>query len=92
MRANQKVAWNLRRLRVGQGIAQETLAVDASVDRTYISRLERNLENPTVAVLERLAQALQVPIAELFSEMAAKPPPPLRSGRRPALKRHRKSR
>lgn len=48
---------------------QEALAVDAAIDRTYVSRLERNLENPTVAVLERLARALDVPIVELFAAM-----------------------
>jgi len=29
------------------------LAVDAGIDRTYVSRLERGLENPSVAVLEK---------------------------------------
>jgi transcriptional regulator with XRE-family HTH domain len=38
-------------------------------DRTYVSRLERGLENPTVAVLEKLACALSSNIAELFNEM-----------------------
>jgi hypothetical protein len=34
------------------------LAVDAEIDRTCVGRLERNLENPTVGVLERVAKAL----------------------------------
>ncbi len=42
------------------------LAVDAGIDRTYVSRLERGLENPTVAVLERLSRALSSNIEELF--------------------------
>lgn len=54
----ERVARNLRRLRVLRGLSQEALAVDAGVDRSYVSRLERNLENPTVAVLDRLAGAL----------------------------------
>jgi transcriptional regulator with XRE-family HTH domain len=33
------------------------LAVDAGIDRTYVSRLERGLQNPTVTVLEKLARA-----------------------------------
>jgi transcriptional regulator with XRE-family HTH domain len=45
---------------------EEVLAVDAEIDRTYVSRLERGLENPTVAVLERLAKALSANIEELF--------------------------
>lgn len=85
MKASELVAWNLRRLRVASGISQENLAVDASVDRTYVSRLERNLENPTVNVLERLATALNCSIVDLFDV----PQPgdvavgPLKKGRKP---------
>ena len=40
--------------------------MEAEIDRTYVSRLERNLENPTVLVLERLAEALKCKIDDLF--------------------------
>jgi transcriptional regulator with XRE-family HTH domain len=43
------------------------LAVDAGIDRTYVSRLERGLENPSVAVLEKLARALASNIEEFFT-------------------------
>jgi transcriptional regulator with XRE-family HTH domain len=43
------------------------LAVDAGIDRTYVSRLERGLENPSVAVLEKLARALSSNIEEFFT-------------------------
>lgn len=66
MKARYLVARNLRRLRVQRGISQETLAVDAEIDRTYVSRLERSLENPSVAVLERVAKALGADIREMF--------------------------
>ena len=46
-------------IRVKRGLSQEALAVDANIDRTYVSCLERTLENPTVAVLERIAVALE---------------------------------
>jgi transcriptional regulator with XRE-family HTH domain len=52
------VARNIRRLRLEGGLSQEALAVDAGIDRTYVSRLERGLENPTISVLEKLARAL----------------------------------
>jgi transcriptional regulator with XRE-family HTH domain len=60
------------------------LAVDAAVDRSYVSRLERGLENPTVAVLDRLAMGLNVRIAEFFVVPApGEPTPkPLPGGRR----------
>ena len=84
MRAQIVVARNLRRLRVARNLSQEVLAVDASVDRTYVSRLERGLENPTVGVLERLSKALDADIAEFFdaARVARGPVKPLRSGRR----------
>jgi transcriptional regulator with XRE-family HTH domain len=43
---------------VARELSQEMLAVDAGIDRTYVSRLERGLENPTVTVLEKLARGL----------------------------------
>jgi transcriptional regulator with XRE-family HTH domain len=86
MKAQVVVARNLRKLRVNRGLSQEALAVDASIDRTYVSRLERELENPTVAVLERLANALSVEISQFFDRASAArgPHKPLPSGRRKA--------
>ena len=66
MRAGQLVAWNLRKIRIEHGISQESLAVDARVDRTYVSRIERGLENPSVGVLEQFALALSVEITDFF--------------------------
>jgi transcriptional regulator with XRE-family HTH domain len=85
MKARALIARNLRRLRVRRGFSQEVLAVDAQIDRTYVSRLERGLENPTVAVLERLAEALGAQIVEFFAipRRGEAPPQPLRGGRRP---------
>jgi transcriptional regulator with XRE-family HTH domain len=84
MNARALVARNLRRLRVRKGLSQEVLAVDAQIDRTYVSRLERGLENPTVAVLERIAGALGAQIVEFFAipRRGEAPPQPLRGGRR----------
>jgi len=80
------VAWNLRRIRVRRGLSQERLAFDGGVDRSYLGGLERSEENPTVDVLDRLADALSVPISEFFvlPGKGSSPPPPLKSGRRPA--------
>jgi len=85
MNGRELVAWNMRRLRVAKGISQEALANDADVDRTYVSRLERKLENPSIAVLEKLARSLGVPVHELLMEPKADEaePRPLKAGRRP---------
>lgn len=92
MDGRKRVAWNLRRLRVDRAISQESLGLRADVDRTYVGRLERGLENPTVGVLDRLATALAVDVSEFFlvprsGELA---PKPLRGGRRSAKRDQRR--
>jgi transcriptional regulator with XRE-family HTH domain len=84
MNAQGLVARNIRRLRVARGVSQEALAVDAGIDRTYVSRLERGLENPSVAVLAKLATALEAQIVDLFAvpKRGEAPPQPLKGGRR----------
>lgn len=84
MKGRDLVAWNLRRLRVERELSQDGLALEADVDRSYVGRLERGLENPTVGVLDRLASALQVRLIELFVEPAqgSSRPAPLRAGRK----------
>jgi transcriptional regulator with XRE-family HTH domain len=93
MNTQALVARNLRKLRVQCAVSQENLAVDAGIDRTYVSRLERGLENPTIAVLGRLAEALNVEIPAFFVKPSAgeKPPCPLPGGRRPHRRATRKT-
>ena len=87
MKARVLVARNLRRLRVRRSVSQENLAVDAGVDRTYVS----GLENPTIAVLERLAIALQSELVDFFVKPKPGEPPPrsLPGGRRPGTRNRR---
>ncbi len=81
------IGWNLRRLRVAHGIPQERLALDAGVDRSYVGRIERGLENVTAARLEALSKIIEVPVAELFKvPHKLTPIPPLRAGRKPGSK------
>ncbi len=83
MGASSLLAWNLRRLRVAHGVSQRRLAANAEITRGYISRIERELENPTLEMLDRLATALSVPMAEFFvvPGNAELPPERLRGGR-----------
>lgn len=78
------VAWNLRRLRVERGLSQDALALEAGVDRTYVGRLERSMENPTIGVLERLGAALDAKLIEFVIEPpeGTDPPSTLRPGRK----------
>lgn len=87
MNSRELVAWNMRRLRVDKGISQQELASAAGIDRTYVSRLERVMENPSVGILEKVATTLDVHIGELFAEPGpeAAKPQPLRAGRKPSV-------
>lgn len=88
MDVRARVARNLRRLRVEAGLSQEAFAVDAGLDRTYVSRIERHLENPTIGVVQRIAQALGVDIVEMVSEPQIKDRlPSLRPGRKTGSRR-----
>lgn len=85
MDARELLAWNMRRLRVERGLSQEKLALDSGIDRTYVSRLERRIENPSIAIVEKLALTLAVPIATMFAEPSrdAIAPQPMKAGRKP---------
>jgi len=60
----------LRDCRKKAGLSQEALADSASVDRTYVSLLERGLRQPTLETLFSLSQALGVSAATLVSRTA----------------------
>jgi transcriptional regulator with XRE-family HTH domain len=56
----------LREVREGKGVSQEKLAEDAGLHRTYVSAVERGLKNISLVNIERLAQALGVPMTDLL--------------------------
>lgn len=60
------LAANLRQVREAKGWSQEMLALEAEVDRTYISQVERGVCNPSLRVLHQIANVLKVPVAELL--------------------------
>ena len=60
--ANQKklLALNVRELRLNRGLSQEAMALEAEIDRTYASQIERGVGNPSLKVICALAAVLQV--------------------------------
>ncbi|QBX37253.1 XRE family transcriptional regulator [Brevundimonas sp. S30B] len=61
------VGGNVRRLRLERGLTQEQVAFDAGIDLTYQGGIERGKRNPSLSVMARLSEALQVNIIELFA-------------------------
>jgi len=66
MDVRQRLATNMKRLRKERGWSQEALADEAGLDRTYISGIERQVKNPTVTVVERVAKALTCSLGDLL--------------------------
>ena len=60
------LAKNLKLLRSERGLSQERLALESNVDRTYVSKIERGIGNPSLEVLVRLAGRLEVKVFDLF--------------------------
>lgn len=70
-RSCQQLGDRIRTLRIGRGWSQEVLAERCSLDRTYISGIERGVRNPTLTVLAALARGLKVSLAQLFEQESA---------------------
>lgn len=65
----QIVRQNIRKYRNEQHLTQQDLAEMTDMSREYITDIENESRNKhlTIAVLGRIAEALKVPIGELFS-------------------------
>lgn len=91
MESHELLAWNVRKLRVAKGITQEGLAFEAGVERAYLSKIENGDENPSLRMVDRLAKALDVPVAKLFSvpQRSEQKPENLKAGPKARAKRSR---
>jgi len=58
---------SVQKLRFERGLTQEMLAERADLHRTYIADIERGARNVSLRSIEKLARALGVPTAELFT-------------------------
>jgi transcriptional regulator with XRE-family HTH domain len=62
------LAKNVKRYRKQLGLSQEELAFDCEIDRTYISKLERGIANPSLLILTQLAKVLKVDVVDLLKK------------------------
>jgi len=63
----ERLARNIKELRVGRGFTQAQIAKLADLPRATWANLESSAANPTLTVLHRVAVALQVPLEELIA-------------------------
>ena len=62
---------NLKILRKQKGLTQEALAIKLHITRQTISKWEKGLSVPDAEQLVRLAEVLEVPIAQLLGQKVA---------------------
>jgi transcriptional regulator with XRE-family HTH domain len=60
-----RVGLNLQKARRRRGVSQEELAHLAKVHQTYLSGVELGKRNPSIVVLDRIATALGLDLADL---------------------------
>ena len=63
---NEQLGMRIRYLRKNKSLSIEDLALEADVNKNYLSDLERGKRNPSLLILESIANALNVDLSELF--------------------------
>jgi transcriptional regulator with XRE-family HTH domain len=66
----------LRRLRTERGLSQARLAARAELDPSTVNQIERGAREASPATLRKLAEALDVGLAELLEDVSPKAPTP----------------
>ena len=61
------LAAEIKQSRKRLGLSQEALALQAEVDRTYVSQLERGVANPSLLILHRISVVLGVDLSVSLS-------------------------
>ncbi len=62
-----RLGQNLYKHRHANHLSLADLARKANIDATYIGQLERGQRNPSLGMMNTLAEALGVPLAQLLS-------------------------
>ncbi|MGH8057675.1 MAG: helix-turn-helix domain-containing protein [Candidatus Entotheonellia bacterium] len=68
MAVHQVIGKRVRELRQGKGLTQKELAlkIQGKVDYSYIGKIERGEQLPSLKMLTRLSEALAVPLSYFF--------------------------
>jgi len=66
MDITEKFGLRLKTLRKEKGLSQEELAERSGLNRPYISGIEKGKRNVSIETVEKLSQALHVPVRDFF--------------------------
>ena len=62
----------VRRKRLEVGLSQEEFADKAGIHRTYVSSIELGKVQVSIRIAAKLAEALQVPLSEIWKEIESR--------------------
>lgn len=62
----EQLGLRIRYLRKEKNLSIEDLALEAEINKNYLSDLERGRRNPSINVINRLAKSLEITLSELF--------------------------
>ena len=63
---SKKLGDNIKRIRLHRKMSQGDICRTIDMDRSYMSAIESGKKNVTIAVVEKLARALDVSVDELL--------------------------
>ena len=66
--AREILALNLRVLRAKKDLSQEVLALQAGINKNYVSQIESAQRAVSVDILDKIATSLQIPVADLLKD------------------------
>ena len=73
MDVRRRAGLNVKKYRNERGLSQEELAFESGLHRTYVSGVERGIRNPTVVIIEKIADALNVDPSKLIERQRRGP-------------------
>lgn len=59
----------VRQLRMNAGLSQEKFALKINMDRTYFASVEAGRRNISIQNIQKIADGLNISLAELFSQV-----------------------
>ena len=68
-----KFGSRLKLLRKFRKMSQDAVSLASGVDRSYLSEIENGKVSPTIDIIDRIAEALDVAPKELLEESVAEP-------------------
>ncbi len=63
----ENIGIKIKILRTKQKLSQEDLGLSANVERSYLGKIERGRQNPSLLIIKHIAEALNVEIQELLN-------------------------